>query len=998
MLDKGVAAMGQINKRKVYRKLTASIVILAVFTIIIIICVTFIRSAIMSNSEKLGRNLVTNYSASEASNLATFESFLTLCTDYVDSFEAQGAGMAELKEGLNILMLGLMEMFGEENISIYGKVMDGTEFISYGLSERDVEGYVARQQNYNIAAGEKPGAVHVSPAYIDEASGLPVITLSRKIPSSDSFLAMDIRFSGFEANNVEMDLPNLASYYLCDENGTLFFYKTPLQHTYEEFQCFMDSLLTRIDLTAGDGALERIIAMDNHERNVYYHTLDNGWVAILTIPETELLAGVDTFNRISTLMILLGFAVVAVIGVRDYRKELQAQKLIEERESIARSNRISQSAMASTALAYQAVYYLDLQDSSCRMIYPIREDGEPRDYETVMAERFGNGSVPEDSVEEIRKFLSPGHIIRELCDKEHINLKFCQKKADGEDEWCQITLVASELENGKPQAVTMTIRSIDEMIKSEEKQKELFALAAERAEAANYAKSDFLSKMSHDIRTPMNAIIGMTAIAGAHIDDRDRVADCLSKIKVASRHLLSLINEVLDMSRIESGKVTLTEEDFNLSQLIENLLTMVKPLVREHNHELNVKINNISHENVFGDSLRIQQVFVNIVGNSVKYTPDGGRIDITIFERPTNKKMVGCYEFVFEDNGIGMSEEFVRKIFDPFERADDERALKVQGTGLGMAITKNIVNMMNGDIKVESRLGEGSRFTVTIYLRLQDEELTSMEGLARLPVLVVDDDEDVCKSTVDILRDIGMDSEWVTSGREAVARVVERHEAGDGFFAVIVDWRMPGMDGVETTRAIRSSIGSDIPVIVFSSYDWTEIEAEARAAGVDTFIAKPLFKSRLISVFKELLDGDTQEDTEDVLSDIAKMDYSGKRVLLVEDNELNREIAVEILGMTGLRIETAENGRIALDMVAASEDGYYDLVFMDIQMPVMNGYEATRGIRALGRAYTDMLPIIAMTANAFAEDVVMARDVGMNEHIAKPLDMGKLEEVLRNWL
>ncbi|MDE7222428.1 MAG: PDC sensor domain-containing protein, partial [Acetatifactor sp.] len=320
----------------------------------------------MSNSKKLGSNLVTNYSASEASNLATFEAFLTLCTDYVQSYELRGASMEELTDGLYILLDGMTEMFGEENIAVYGRVLDGTEFISFGLSDEDAEGYVARQQEYHtdVAAEE----VYVSPAYIDQDNGLPVITLSRIIPTSNSFMAMDIRFSGFEANNVKMDLPDLASYYLCDENGTLFFYKTPLQHTYEEFQDFMDSLLAEIDLTSGDGAMERIIAMDNHERNVYYHTLDNGWVAILTIPEAELLAGVDTFNKISTILILLGLAAVVVIGVRDYKKEKQALELMAEKETIIRSNQISQNAMASTALTYQAVYYLDLQDSSCQMI------------------------------------------------------------------------------------------------------------------------------------------------------------------------------------------------------------------------------------------------------------------------------------------------------------------------------------------------------------------------------------------------------------------------------------------------------------------------------------------------------------------------------------------------------------------------------------------------------------------------------------------------------
>lgn len=991
--------MAQINKSKIFKRLATNICILAVFIVIVATCVFFMRTTIMRNSEKLGRNLVTNYSATEISNLETFESFLTLCTNYVETMEKKGAGMDEVEEGLFVLIDGLVEMFGEENLSIYGKVINGTEFITAGIPEEDAESYESRYQDYDPDVLGQDGRVTVSSAYIDKSSGLPMITLSRRIPGSESYLIMDIGFAGFETNNVEMELPNLASYYLCDAQGTLFFYKTPLNHTYEEFQAFMDSLLARIDLDAGDGALERIIAMDNHERNVYYHTLDNGWVAILTIPETELLSGMDIFNRISMVVILLGFVAIVIIGVRDYKKEQQALALMSEKESMAKSNRISQNAMASTALAYQAVYYLDLQDTTCRMIYPVRDDGAPRSYREAMLDCFGNGIVAEESEEELKTFLRLENIVNSLSDKEHINLKYCQKKENGESEWCQITLIASERDRNGLQAVTITIRSIDEMIKNEEKQKELFALAAERAEAANYAKSDFLSKMSHDIRTPMNAIIGMTAIAGAHIDDRERVVDCLSKITVSSRHLLSLINEVLDMSRIESGKVTLTEEDFNLSELIENLLTMVRPLAKEHNHELNVKINNISHENVFGDSLRIQQVFVNIVGNSVKYTPDGGRINISIFEKPTNKKHVGCYEFIFEDNGIGMSEDFIKKMFHPFERADDERANKVQGTGLGMAITKNIVGMMNGDIQVESKLGEGSKFTVTIFLKLQDEDLASTEELAELPVLVVDDDEDVCQNTTGILRDIGMQSEWVSSGEEAVKRVTARHEASDDFFAVIVDWKMPGMDGVETTRAIRQNVGDEMPIIVFSSYDWTDIEAEAREAGVNAFIAKPLFKSRLISVFKEVINGEKEEDdTRNALSDIASMDYSSKRVLLVEDNEINREIAEEILGMTGLQIEAAENGQIALDMVSASADGYYDLVFMDIQMPVMNGYEATRGIRALGREYTDKLPIIAMTANAFAEDVVMAKDVGMNEHISKPLDMDKLEDVLKKWL
>lgn len=372
--------MAQINKSKIFKRLATNICILAVFIIIVATCVFFMRTTIMRNSEKLGRNLVTNYSATEVSNLETFESFLTLCTNYVETMEIKGAGMDEVEEGLFVLIDGLVEMFGEENLSIYGKVINGTEFIAAGIPEEDVESYESRYQDYDPDVLGQDGRVTVSSAYIDKSSGLPMITLSRRIPGSESYLIMDIGFAGFETNNVEMELPNLASYYLCDAQGTLFFYKTPLNHTYAEFQDFIDSLLTRIDLETGDGALERIIAMDNHERNVYYHTLENGWVAILTIPETELLSGMDIFNRISMVVILLGFVAIVIIGVRDYKKEQQALALMLEKESMAKSNRISQNAMASTALAYQAVYYLDLQDTTCRMIYPVRDDGAPRSY------------------------------------------------------------------------------------------------------------------------------------------------------------------------------------------------------------------------------------------------------------------------------------------------------------------------------------------------------------------------------------------------------------------------------------------------------------------------------------------------------------------------------------------------------------------------------------------------------------------------------------------
>lgn len=522
--------------------------------------------------------------------------------------------------------------------------------------------------------------------------------------------------------------------------------------------------------------------------------------------------------------------------------------------------------------------------------------------------------------------------------------------------------------------------------------------AYEAAERASKAKTEFLSNMSHDIRTPMNAIVGMTAIAGANIENQDRVIDCLGKITQSSRHLLSLINEVLDMSRIESGKIALVEEEFNLSDLCDNLVSMTKAQTDLHHHQFNVHINKIEHEDVCGDSMRIQQLVTNILSNAVKYTPDGGKIDFTIRELSTNSTGVGCYEFVVQDNGMGMTEEFQKVLFEPFTRADDKRTSKIQGTGLGMTIARNFARMMNGDIKVESKVGKGSKFTVTIFLKQQNKEMGTIEELVDLPVLVVDDDRSCCETTVALLNEIGIDGEWVTSGAEAVARTVERYEKDDNYFAIIIDWKMPGMDGIETTRQIRKKVGNDVTIIILSAYDYAEIEQEAREAGVDEFIAKPLFRSRLTATLKNIIQGKPSAAARHYLEDISNCDYSGKRILLVEDNDLNREIAQEIIGMTGAEVETAENGKDAVGMMASASKGYYDLVFMDIQMPVMNGYEATAAIRTLHKQDGKNIPIVAMTANAFAEDILLAKNAGMNEHISKPLEMARLRDVLRRWL
>ncbi len=563
--------------------------------------------------------------------------------------------------------------------------------------------------------------------------------------------------------------------------------------------------------------------------------------------------------------------------------------------------------------------------------------------------------------------------------------------------YIRITFLLSKSERTGHVMVFLVGKDTTELRERETKTKQALLEAYEAAKRANSAKSDFLSRMSHDIRTPMNAIIGMTAIAGTHLDNKERVADCLNKITLSSKHLLSLINEVLDMSKIESGKVDLNEEEFNISDIIDELISMVRPQIKAKEQELTVTIRDVVHEKVIGDGLRLQQAFVNFMSNAIKYTPSGGTISLVISEMPSRQPKVGRYEFVFEDTGIGMSPEFVEHIFEPFSRADDSRVSKIQGTGLGMAITNNLVHMMNGDIKVESTPGKGSKFTVTISLKLNETESLSCDEFVDLPVLVADDEKATCESTCHILDEMGMKGEWVLSGEEAVEKTVLRHTEGNDYFAVILDWKMPGMDGIKATRAIRKQVGPDVPIIIISAYDWSDVELEARAAGADAFIGKPLFKSRLVQLFHEIISGGEQSGGDNV-KELSEEDYTGKRALLAEDNELNAEIATEILSMTGLKVEHAENGQQAVDMFAASEPGYYDLVFMDIQMPIMNGNEAARAIRALSRRDAKGIPIIAMTANAFSDDIQAALAAGMNEHVSKPLDLKQLMNALRRWI
>ena len=563
-------------------------------------------------------------------------------------------------------------------------------------------------------------------------------------------------------------------------------------------------------------------------------------------------------------------------------------------------------------------------------------------------------------------------------------------KKTGEQRWFHIIAMGSEIEKKQKCIIVMSDRTADR------KMNQALSDAVSAAETANRAKSTFLSNMSHDIRTPMNAIIGFTTLAVSNIENQEKVRDYLGKILASSNHLLSLINDILDMSRIESGKIHLEETKVNLSDLLHDLKTIISGQIHAKQLELYMDAMDVTDEDIYCDKTRLNQVLLNLLSNAIKFTPAGGTVSVRLRQFPSTQKDCAQYEIRVKDNGIGMSQEFAQKIFDPFERERTSTVSKIQGTGLGMAISKNIVNMMGGTIEIQTQKNKGTEFIISLMLRIQSEQhrvekITELEGLK---ALVVDDDFNTCDSVTKMLVKVGMRSEWTLSGKEAVLRAKQSMELGDAFHAYIIDWRLPDMNGIEVTRQIRS-LGDDTPIIILTAYDWSEIEVEAKAAGVTAFCAKPMFMSDLRETLMTALGQKKEQNNDDVLPE-ADFNFKNKHILLVEDNELNSEIATEILTEYGFIVDTAENGAEALEKVSTSKPGTYDLVLMDVQMPVMNGYEATKCIRKLKDPALANISILAMTANAFDEDRKKALESGMDGFLSKPIVIKELVQALKN--
>lgn len=684
---------------------------------------------------------------------------------------------------------------------------------------------------------------------------------------------------------------------------------------------------------------------------------------------------------------------VLIYAFHDITKEKQAEEAEKQRTLQERLTLVS-----ALSNAYPVIISLNLTQDQVQFVY-VRPGlmirlGEQETYSQLYAEL--EASIDPEFRQDYRQFQLNALQEAFAGGIGEVVLEMKMKLTDEQLHWTTTQIIHVDNPYSEDQLAILISRRTDEQRLKAEHQQEILKTALENATAASAAKSQFLSNMSHDIRTPMNAIVGMTAIAGAHLNDSERVQACLRKISLSSKHLLSLINDILDMSKIESGKLTIAQEPFNFAELITEVVELVRPQAEEKNQTFAFQPERLEKEGVVGDPLRIRQVCINILSNAVKYTPEGGTITLEISQRSSLYK--GCQNFVFRcaDTGIGMEPEFMTRLFQPFERSDHPQARNENGTGLGMAITKNLVDLMNGEIQVASTAGQGSVFTVILPLPLQsqtEEQIPASWQSAR--ILVVDDDPKIGEEAGELMTALGLRCDYRDNGEAALNAAEQAQRAKDPYRLIVIDWKMPGLSGLETVQALRQKLGAQPEIVILSAYDWSDIEEQARQSGVSGFLTKPFYRFKICRLLHEL--EDERREPAEVKPVI--MDFSGCRLLLAEDNEINREIAREMIAsLITVQLDEVADGQAAVDRIAASPEGYYNLVLMDIQMPRLNGYEATRQIRKLNRPDSKTLPIVAMTANAFEEDVRLAMQAGMNAHFAKPIDMDRLAEILRRFL
>ena len=752
--------------------------------------------------------------------------------------------------------------------------------------------------------------------------------------------------------------------------------RSPL--TSEDIQTLSD------DFTQGRSG-SRLVTLDGTRYYMTYqsaHILD--WTIVGLVPAAVVNAGMNALQSSTIVMVSMIVLGISALALALVHRKSSVKLRRKDMEILYRDELFMKLSMN----VDDVFLMLDAQTDRADYVSPNVEKLLGITAEQIQEDVHVLGKLhPQESAEQTMNYLT-GLAVNEQreWDFEYIHQK------TGEHRWFHVIAMGSNVEGRTKYILVMSDRTADKKIN------QALSEAVRAAETANRAKSTFLSNMSHDIRTPMNAIIGFTTLAVSNMDDKERVQDYLSKILASGNHLLSLINDILDMSRIESGKIHLEETETNLSDVLHDLKTIVSGQIHAKQLELYMDAMDVTDEDVYCDKTRLNQVLLNLLSNAIKFTPAGGTVSVRLRQLPGTRKDREQYEIRVKDNGIGMSPEFAKKIFDPFERERSSTVSRIQGTGLGMAITKNIVDMMGGTIEIRTEPDKGTEFIIRVALRVQPEHhraerIAELEGLK---ALVVDDDFNTCDSVTKMLVRVGMRSEWTLSGKEAVLRARQSMDLGDAFHAYIIDWCLPDMNGIEVIRQIRS-LGDGTPIIILTAYDWADIEAEAKAAGVTAFCSKPMFMSDLRETLLTAL-GQSQTETDDSVLPGGSPDFRGKHILLAEDNELNREIAVEILSKYGFVVDTAENGVEAVKKIEESKPGDYDLVLMDVQMPLMDGSEATRQIRALPDPALAKIPILAMTANAFEEDRKSVLECGMNGFLSKPINIEELIAALSSLL
>jgi len=707
-----------------------------------------------------------------------------------------------------------------------------------------------------------------------------------------------------------------------------------------------------------------------------------GWYVFAIVPDSVIMKSANEILKSSQAFLILFLFIFIIDGLFIYLSQHSYQRIQEKEGDVQ----------------YREELFSILANNTDDVFLMFTTDNYTIEYISPNVERVLGVSQEEAraDIHVLDEFLVDdreglNHNVREMEQRGSVYFKgeWIHKKS-GERRWFIGTIYITSLDHSERYVAVLSDRT------QEQQNRQALTDALEIAKSANESKSVFLSNMSHDIRTPMNAIVGFSALLQRDAHNPEKVQEYTRKISASSQHLLSLINDVLDMSKIESGKTTLNISEISLAEIVDELMSMLQPQAKAKKQEFKISVYDICNEEVLGDRLRINQILINIVSNALKYTPENGRVEMTVRQQPQRTKNFAYFRFIVSDNGIGMSKEYLETIFQPFSRETTSKTIGVQGTGLGMAITKNLVDLMGGTIKVESEQGKGSTFTLDLELRIKEEDVDpdfwKKHGVMNL--LVVDDEEDICKGIQYVMSDTGVNIKYALGGLPAVNMARHAQDEGKGFDLVLIDWQMPDIDGIETSRRIRKIVPSDVPIMILSAYDLSEIEEEGIAAGIDGFLQKPFFLSNFRSIVEKLKASSNIKEEPEERDDV----LTGKHILAAEDVELNMEILEELLKMAGADCEWAQNGKEALEKFERSEEGQYDIILMDVQMPVMDGYEATRAIRKCSHPQAGTIPIIAMTANAFSEDVRDALDAGMNAHVAKPIDMEQLRAAIREIL